>query len=159
MRVVTSSAGSADSGAGESEPTSAGTGHTGPPRRVGLVVAAVALAGLIAWWSSGGLVFLAYLVLSVVVLGGVCLLVAREAQWHVIGQVLAEQAVLDAREERDRLLKVIDNTSAVIYMRDDKGRYLLINRQYERLFGVRRLEVTGLTDHDLFPAPIADAFR
>ena len=36
---------------------------------------------------------------------------------------------------------------------------MLVNRQYERLFKVRREDVIGQTDHDLFPAEIADEFR
>jgi PAS domain S-box-containing protein len=59
----------------------------------------------------------------------------------------------------DQLLALIDNTSAVIYMRDLDGRYMVVNREYERLFNVRREDIVGLTDHDLFPAEIADAFR
>jgi len=59
----------------------------------------------------------------------------------------------------EQLMALIDRTSAVIYMRDVDGRYLLVNRQYERLFGVRRESIVGLTDHDLFPTEIADAFR
>jgi PAS domain S-box-containing protein len=159
MRAVISSGEPVRHGAGQAEPTAAGTGSTVPPPLVGVIVTAVGLVGLIAWWFSGGLALLAYLLLSVVVLGGVGLLVAREAQWHAAACALAERAAQDALEDRDRLLKVIDNTSAVIYMRDDEGRYLLINREYERLFGVKRDEVTGLTDHDLFPKAIADAFR
>jgi PAS domain S-box-containing protein len=57
------------------------------------------------------------------------------------------------------LMALIDNTSAVIYMRDLDGRYLLVNREYERLFGIDRDQLLGHTDHDLFPAEIADAFR
>lgn len=60
---------------------------------------------------------------------------------------------------RDQLMALIDHTSAVIYMRDADGRYLLVNREYERLFHLRREDIVGLTDHDLFPRPIADAFR
>lgn len=60
---------------------------------------------------------------------------------------------------RDQLMALIDHTSAVIYMRDADGRYLLVNREYERLFGLRREDIVGLTDHDLFPRDIADAFR
>ncbi|GAA4604910.1 PAS domain S-box-containing protein [Actinoplanes octamycinicus] len=60
---------------------------------------------------------------------------------------------------RDQLMALIDYTSAVIYMRDADGRYLLVNREYERLFGLRREDIVGLTDHDLFPADVADAFR
>ncbi|MEN3308427.1 MAG: hypothetical protein V7603_4629 [Micromonosporaceae bacterium] len=59
---------------------------------------------------------------------------------------------------RDDLMALLDHTSAVIYMRDLRGRYLLVNRQYERLFDVRREAIVGMTDHDLFPAEIADAF-
>src|SRR3954447_17024340 len=59
----------------------------------------------------------------------------------------------------EQLMALIDHTSAVIYMRDADGRYLLVNREYERLFKLRREDIVGLTDHDLFPGPIADAFR
>jgi PAS domain S-box-containing protein len=59
----------------------------------------------------------------------------------------------------EQLMALIDHTSAVIYMRDADGRYLLVNREYERLFKLHREEIVGLTDHDLFPEPIADAFR
>jgi len=65
----------------------------------------------------------------------------------------------DIRVGPDQLLALLDNTSAVIYMRDLDGRYMLINREYERLFDVRREDVIGRTDHDLFPAEIADEFR
>jgi PAS domain S-box-containing protein len=59
----------------------------------------------------------------------------------------------------EQLMALIDHTSAVIYMRDVDGRYLLVNREYERLFKLHREDIVGLTDHDLFPGPIADAFR
>jgi PAS domain S-box-containing protein len=59
----------------------------------------------------------------------------------------------------EQLMALLDHTSAVIYMRGLDGRYLLVNREYERLFKVRREKIVGLTDHDLFPADIADAFR
>ena len=59
----------------------------------------------------------------------------------------------------EQLMALIDHTSAVIYMRDADGRYLLVNREYERLFQLRRDDIVGLTDHALFPADIADAFR
>jgi PAS domain S-box-containing protein len=59
----------------------------------------------------------------------------------------------------EQLMALIDHTSAVIYMRDVDGRYVLVNREYERLFKLHRENIVGLTDHDLFPEPIADAFR
>jgi len=71
----------------------------------------------------------------------------------------AEERLAAERAETDLLLKVIDNTSAVISMRDNDGRHLMVNRQYEQLFGIRRQDIVGLTDHDLFPEQIADDFR
>jgi PAS domain S-box-containing protein len=65
----------------------------------------------------------------------------------------------DARVGPEQLLALIDNTSAVIYMRDLDGRYMLINEEYERLFSVKREEIIGMTDHDIFPAELADEFR
>jgi PAS domain S-box-containing protein len=65
----------------------------------------------------------------------------------------------DVRVGPEQLLALIDNTSSVIYMRDLDGRYMLINEEYERLFNLRREEIIGLTDHDLFPPEVADHFR
>lgn len=59
----------------------------------------------------------------------------------------------------EQLMALLDNTSAVIYMRDTEGRYMVVNREYERLFDVQRENIVGLTDHDLFPQNVADAFR
>ncbi len=60
---------------------------------------------------------------------------------------------------QEQLMALLDNTSAVIYMRDTVGRYMVVNREYERLFDVKREKIVGLTDHDLFPKEVADAFR
>ncbi|MCH5377578.1 MAG: PAS domain S-box protein, partial [Planctomycetes bacterium] len=70
---------------------------------------------------------------------------------------------LDARkalaESDQRLRQILDNTSAVIYVKDTNGRYLLINRQFEELFHVRQDHVVGKTDFDIFPREMAEAFR
>ncbi|WP_433729997.1 sensor histidine kinase [Actinoplanes sp. CA-051413] len=72
-------------------------------------------------------------------------------------QARASQKLMTVGHEQ--LMALIDHTSAVIYMRDADGRYLLVNREYERLFKLRREDIVGLTDHDLFPQDIADDFR
>src|SRR5438094_604432 len=48
------------------------------------------------------------------------------------------------------LQAMLDNTTAVIYIKDLDGRYILINRQFERLFDVTREEVATKTAYDLF---------
>jgi PAS domain S-box-containing protein len=52
------------------------------------------------------------------------------------------------RESEHRLQGIIDNSTAVIYLKDLQGRYLTINRQFESLFGVKRSDAIGKTDHD-----------
>jgi PAS domain S-box-containing protein len=59
----------------------------------------------------------------------------------------------------EQLIALLDHTSAVIYMRGLDGRYRFVNREYERIFQLRRENIVGLTDHDLFPADVADDFR
>lgn len=62
-------------------------------------------------------------------------------------------------ESEDRLQAILDNTTAVIYMKDPAGRYLLVNRWFEKLFHVTRSSIAGKTDFDIFPANVATAFR
>ncbi|MFI5303657.1 MAG: PAS domain-containing protein [Nitrospiria bacterium] len=65
----------------------------------------------------------------------------------------------DLKTEKDRLAAFIDNSTAVIFMKDLTGRYLLINRKYETLFHISKMEIIGKTDYDVFPVEIAEKFR
>ncbi|MBF0466952.1 MAG: PAS domain S-box protein [Nitrospirae bacterium] len=62
------------------------------------------------------------------------------------------------RETNERLQAIIDNTTAVIFLKDTNGRFLLVNKQYEKLFNVTRKEIIGCTPYDRFPKEIADSF-
>lgn len=70
-----------------------------------------------------------------------------------------KQAQEQLRDSQQRLQAILDNSFAVIYLKDAQGRYLLINRRYETLFHVQRDAVLGKTDHDVFPKLMAEAFR
>ena len=96
---------------------------------------------------------------DVLLLGGVggVALVARVRARDAF--VRARAARLSTAEDAELLLQIIDNTSAVIYLRDLDGRFLLINRMFEQLFGISRQEIVGLDDFDVFPAETAEQFR
>jgi PAS domain S-box-containing protein len=64
---------------------------------------------------------------------------------------------LEASEARFHAL--LDNTAAVVFLKDQDGRYQLINRQFERLYDLTQADVIGQTDYDLFPRDVADALR
>src|SRR5207302_10449607 len=51
---------------------------------------------------------------------------------------------------------IIDNSPAIIFLKDPEGRYLLVNRAFETVTGLDRKRVEGWRDHDLFPKEMAD---
>ncbi|MFQ5515707.1 MAG: PAS domain S-box protein [Myxococcota bacterium] len=67
-----------------------------------------------------------------------------------------EQAL---RESRQHVRALIEATQAVVYLKDAYGRYLEVNESFLRSCGLRKEQVLGRTDHDLFPDEQADAFR
>jgi PAS domain S-box-containing protein len=58
----------------------------------------------------------------------------------------------------DRFKTVVDSFPAKINIKDLEGRYLLINKEAETLFGVTHEEAIGKTPHEIFPEKLADAF-
>lgn len=85
---------------------------------------------------------------------------------RVTGAVLVFRDITERRRAEDalqqsrRLLReVVDNTTAVIYVKQPDGRYLLTNRRFEELFGFTADRIVGHTDQELFPPDIAAAFR
>ncbi len=66
-----------------------------------------------------------------------------------------EQA-LRASEERFRA--VLDNSTAVIYVKDRDGKYLLMNERYRELF-LDGADIIGKTDFDHFSPEVAQKFR
>jgi formate hydrogenlyase transcriptional activator len=68
----------------------------------------------------------------------------------------AEKAV---EQSRRRLQGIMDNSPAVIYLKDLDGRFMTVNQKFEALFGIPRESVIGKTDFDLFPKEVAERFR
>ena len=73
-------------------------------------------------------------------------------------EVVERQRAEDAIRESQQLLQaIIDNTPAVIYVKDVQGRYVMVNRRYSELFHLRGDAIIGKSDHELFAAATADA--
>lgn len=62
-------------------------------------------------------------------------------------------------EIREMLKAVVDATTAVIYIKDVDGRYVLINQRFGDLFHVSHDVARGKKDHEIFPAETANQFR
>lgn len=60
---------------------------------------------------------------------------------------------------RARHQAILDQTEAVVFVKDADGRYELVNNRFEALFGVRRDNFVGKSDLELFPRDVADKLR
>jgi PAS domain S-box-containing protein len=63
------------------------------------------------------------------------------------------------RESEKRLQQILNNSSKVIYVRDLDGRFLLINKAFERLFGITQKELKGKRMEAVFPSHTANEFQ
>ncbi len=77
----------------------------------------------------------------------------------VLDQSERKKAELELRYNKDLLQSVLDNSTAVIYLKDTDGRYMLVNKRFTELFHIDQQEIVGRTDYDIFPPDMADAFR
>src|SRR4029453_16999801 len=57
------------------------------------------------------------------------------------------------------LQAILDNSPAMITLKDLDGRYQLVNYRFEMILGMPWSRVRGKTDGDLFPREIAEALR
>lgn len=72
---------------------------------------------------------------------------------------LRQQAESGLKESETRLRALMDHSPALIFIKDTEGRYLHVNRQFEKQFGVNRDQIIGRTDTELFSPGQAEAFR
>ena len=61
--------------------------------------------------------------------------------------------------QADLIQNFIDSANTFIYLKDDEGRFLMVNRQVAEAFKTSKEEVMGKTDYDFFSKEEADKFR
>ncbi|MEG4393658.1 PAS domain-containing protein [Microcoleus sp. BROC3] len=75
-------------------------------------------------------------------------------------EILDRQNTQKALRKSEALLQaILDNSTAVIYIKDVDGKYLLTNRHFDNLFDIAKEQITGKTDGDIFPSDKAAALR
>ncbi len=60
-----------------------------------------------------------------------------------------EKAREAVRQTEHRMQEIVDNSPSPMYAKSATGRYLMVNRRYEELFGLKSEEVVGKTDMDI----------
>jgi diguanylate cyclase (GGDEF)-like protein/PAS domain S-box-containing protein len=61
-------------------------------------------------------------------------------------------------QNQKQLQSILDNSASPIYVKDTRGRYLLVNHEFEVLFHILRSNVIGRTTFDLFPKELAELY-
>ncbi|UCH13614.1 MAG: PAS domain S-box protein [Bacteroidales bacterium] len=59
------------------------------------------------------------------------------------------------KESDIRFRSILNNSNAVIYIKDLSGRYLLINEKLEEILQLSNMEIIGKSDYDIFPEEYA----
>jgi PAS domain S-box-containing protein len=63
------------------------------------------------------------------------------------------------RSEEALAREILNHSEPLIFLKDTEGRYLLVNRQFERTFHVHQEQIRGKRDDEVFPPEQAAAFR
>jgi PAS domain S-box-containing protein len=63
------------------------------------------------------------------------------------------------RERTSEITSILRYTPSVVYIKDRQGRYTLVNSRFEELFGLSWAQISGKSDHDIFPPAVADLIR
>ena len=91
--------------------------------------------------------------------------ITRSVAYFTLGALLGSfsnrlRNTYDVVLRREQQLQaILDNSTAIIYLKDREGKYLLVNRKFEDIFNIPRATAVGKTDRELFPGYVADAFR
>jgi PAS domain S-box-containing protein len=78
---------------------------------------------------------------------------------QIVDRTEEHLAAEQARESEKQLQAILDNSSAVVFVKDLQGRYILVNRRFEQLHRLVRANIIGRTDAQLFDSKIARVFR
>ncbi|MGR9107727.1 MAG: response regulator [Gammaproteobacteria bacterium] len=87
---------------------------------------------------------------------------AAEAELRKYKQQLENQVserTVELQQNRELLTAIIDNSNTLIYVKQADGKYLMVNRAWCKLLGFDSQEVIGKSDHELFPAEMAERYR
>ncbi len=91
---------------------------------------------------------------------GILLLFAAAALW-AYGAIKIRRRNVEASlaDSERRFQAMMDNSAAVISVRDMDGKYTFVNKAFEDVFSITGGYALGKSDHDLFPADMAGVLQ
>jgi PAS domain S-box-containing protein len=84
-----------------------------------------------------------------------------EIAWYGVVSDITDRKRIeqDLQLSEARLQAFLNNSPAIIFMKDLEGRYLLVNQEFERVLQTTQTEVLGKTDFDFLPPEVAKELR
>jgi two-component system, cell cycle sensor histidine kinase and response regulator CckA len=70
-----------------------------------------------------------------------------------------KQAEVALHESEDRFHHFMDNSPTIAWMKDEQGRYVYANQEFEHRFRMKMADWDGRTDFDVWPRELATNFR
>lgn len=90
----------------------------------------------------------------------------RDEDDNILGMVLVFNDVTEqyklrqaAADSKNNMQSIMDNSPAVIYVKDIEGRFTFVNKKFTDLFKMPHDKVIGHSLHDIFPQDIADEMK
>ena len=90
----------------------------------------------------------------------------RDEEGVILGMVLVFNDITEqyqlrqaATRSKKHLQAIMDNSPAVIYVKDIKGRFTFVNKRFEQLYNIERKKIIGLTEHEIFPEDIVQMLQ
>ena len=62
------------------------------------------------------------------------------------------------RNSKDLLQQMLDNSTSVVYVKDELGRFQFVNREFTKLFNISEQQIVGKSAFDIFPQETAQSF-
>ena len=69
------------------------------------------------------------------------------------------RAEQELRQAEEHIRAILEYSPNWIFLKDTEGRYLLVNKEIERAFGISQEQIKGKTDSEIFPHEQAAEFR
>jgi PAS domain S-box-containing protein len=70
-----------------------------------------------------------------------------------------KRAEQELRQAEEHIRAILEYSPNWIFLKDTEGRYLLVNREIERVFGISQEQIRGKTDSEIFPPEQAPEYR
>jgi len=67
-----------------------------------------------------------------------------------------KQAELNFHESESKVNEILEHAQSIIYLKDLDGRYILVNKQFEKVLGKSKRDVVGKTNNEIFPNDLAN---